>query len=582
MNAPRFGLGFRPRYFGDLVDDRPAVDWLELVSENFMAVGGQTRRMLDRLAADYPLALHGVSLSIAGAAALDEEHLAALRALADAVEPVVVSDHLSWTSWRGRESHDLLPIAYTRAMLAHVAARVAHVQERLGRRLVLENASAYVAFAAAEMEEAEFLAALCARSGCGVLLDVNNLVVNAANLGADPARYLACLTPADVVYFHVAGHSVLPDVRIDTHDEPVPDPVWALYADACARFPQAHTILERDERLPRLSELVDELNMARESHPRAARAVAGTAGVPPARRAGDTETRSHAPLAASRDPAAAADRGGDAPARRAGETPALPATCSIDVDATQRCFFEAIAGSDLLPGDQLFNSTTPVPPSRGVRVYREAYVARLQRGLRDNFPTLAKVLGAPLFDRLIADYVAAHPPRGWRFGTVGAALPGFIEAYRFEVGLAVSPAVLADVAALEQAELEVHDAPDDGVPLTYAVLDELTEGAWSGLRVRCSTGVRLLHWRADVLTVVSAAAAGSIPLPPEPSDGALLIGRQDGRIARRRLEAQLAAVVARLLAGAPLAEACDGDAEIGAIALVHLVGVGALRELILP
>jgi uncharacterized protein (UPF0276 family) len=553
MPSPLFGLGFRPRYFGDLVDARPRVDWLELVSENFMAIGGRTRQMLDRLAADYPLALHGVSLSIAGAAPLDEEHLAELRALADAVEPVVVSDHLCWTSWRGHESHDLLPIAYTQAALDHVAARVAHVQARLGRRLVLENASAYVAFAGAEMDEAVFLAELCGRSGCGVLLDVNNLIVNAANLGWDPRRYLDALAPRDVVYFHVAGHSVLPDVRIDTHDAPVPDPVWALYADACARFPGAHTILERDERLPGFDHLVAELDDARQRHKRSRlRVVGGSAQV---RGAVASRPRQQVPA-------------------EPGAPPAFPTT------HWHAQFFDAVVGAAPLD-DALLSTATPVAGARGVRVYRDAYVGRLQHGLGENFPALAAVLGKAVFERLIADYVAAHPPRSWRFGTVGAALPAFIETYEFGVGLKVEPTVLADLAALEHAELAVHDAPDDGAPLDYGALGTLSQDAWADLRLRCSPHVRLLRWRFDVLGVVNAAAAGSIPEPPPRSDGALLIGRQAGEIARVRLHTPRDVVAAdRLLAGERLVDACGGDVESGALVLFTLIRAGAVRELL--
>ncbi|MDX2169559.1 MAG: DUF692 family protein [Deltaproteobacteria bacterium] len=553
MPSPLFGLGFRPRYFGDLVDARPRVDWLELVSENFMAVGGRTRQMLDRLAADYRLALHGVSLSIAGAAPLDEEHLAALRELADLVDPLVVSDHLCWTSWRGCESHDLLPIACTRAALEHVAARVAHVQERLGRRLVLENASAYVAFAGAEMDEAALLAALCARTGCGVLLDVNNLIVNAANLGDDPQRYLDALAPEDVVSFHVAGHRVLPDVRIDTHDAPVPDPVWALYRQACERFPHAHTILERDERLPSFDELVAELDLARRAHDAARRHAGASAGGSPAARPAVPPRR--APLRS----------------RPAGGSSAPPAT------SWHAAFFDAVLGEST-PPDALLSAATPVARERGLRVYREAYLSRLQHGLRDNFPTLAAVLGAARFDRLIADYVAAHPPRGWRFGAAGAALPAFVERYRFAAEVMASPAVLADLAAVEQAELEVHDAPDDGPALAPAALQTVAPEAWPGLRVAAGAACRLLRCRADVLPAIEAVAAGRTPLPPSAEPVGVLIGRQDGAVVRRRFDARQADIAARLLAGAPMLEASGGDAAQGAAAVVALATAGVLRR----
>ena len=324
-----FGLGFRPRYLGDLVDARPAVDWLELVSENFMGIGGRTRQMLLRLRADYPLALHGVSLSIAGTDPLDTGHLTRLRELADEIEPRCVSDHLCWTSWRGRESHDLLPIAYTEAALTHVARRVDQVQERLGRRLYLENPTVYVAFADAAMDEAEFLAALCARSGCGVLLDVNNLFVNALNLGVDPRRYLERLQPESVAYLHVAGHAVLPDVRVDTHDATVSDPVWAVYRAAAARFPAAATVLERDGRFPEFAELLVELGRAR------AEAGAARAGETPAVPAWEHDAAALCP-----------------PARTAGVSPA-------EWGVQQEKFFAALTTATAVPP---LAPTAPVPP----------------------------------------------------------------------------------------------------------------------------------------------------------------------------------------------------------------------------
>jgi len=541
-----FGLGFRPRYFSDLVDARPAVDWLELVSENFMGVGGRTRQMLLRLRADYPLALHGVSLSIAGADRLDADHLTRLRELVDEIEPRFVSDHLCWTSWRGRESHDLLPIAYTEAVLAHVAGRVAQVQERLGRRLYLENPTVYVAFADAAMDEAEFLAALCARSGCGVLLDVNNLVVNALNLGVDPRRYLARLEPESVAYLHVAGHAVLPDVRVDTHDAAVSDAVWAVYRAAAARFPGAGTVLERDGRFPEFAELLGELERAR------AEAAAGRAGEPPA----------------------VPERGHDAsatwcpPAGTAGISPA-------EWDSHQKKFFAALtADAPALP----LAPTAPVPPARGLRVYRDAYAARLLDGLRANFPALAHVVGDTEFAQLVTAYVARHPPRGYAFNGVGVQLAGFVPTHPFGADFGVAPAVLAELAALEQAELEVHDAPDDGVALPAAALAEIPDAAWPGARVRCVAALRLLRCTHDVLAVVEAVAAGAAP--PRPAAGLVdyLIARPRTALLRLRLPAQEASVMVRLLAGATVADACgDADLAVGAAAIARLASCGLLR-----
>lgn len=536
-----FGFGFRPRYFGDLVDARPPVDWLEIVSENFMGIGGRTRQMLQRLRADYPLVLHGVSLSIAGQGPLDRGHLDRLRALADEIAPRFVTDHLTWTSWRGHESHDLLPVAYTETVLAHVARRVTQVQEHLGRRLYLENPTVYVAFAGNEMDEAEFLAELCRRSGCGVLLDVNNLVVNAANLGWEPTPYLERLDPAAVAYVHVAGHSVLPDVCVDTHDEPVPDPVWALYQRACARFPDAGTVLERDDALPPFADLLAELAHARALHAGAGRVATTTPPRPPRRRP-----------------------------RAGGEWAAVQEAFFagvVDVAARER------AATVLAP-------TTPVPPARGLAVYRDAFVARLCRGIGQNFPTLRRVLGASELERLVAGYVARHPPRGYEFARVGAALAAYIPTHRFGADFGVAPAVLADVAAVEQAELEVCDAPDDGPAVPAAALAEVPADAWPGLRVRCAAALRVVRCGADVVPAVEAVAAGTTPPRPVAGATTYLVARPVADVVRVRVPAQEADVVERLQAGASIAEACAGiDLDVGATALARLASLGLLRAL---
>lgn len=536
-----FGIGFRPRYFGDLVDQRPPVDWLEIVSENFMGIGGRTRQMLLRLRADYPLVLHGISLSIAGQEPLDRPHLERLRALADEVEPRFVTDHLTWTSWRGRESHDLLPVAYTEAVLAHVARRVGAVQDHLGRRLYLENPTVYVAFAGNEMDEADFLAELCRRSGCGVLLDVNNLYVNAANLGADPGPYLERLDPDAVAYFHVAGHAVLPDVRVDTHDEPVPDTVWALYQRACARFPGAGTVLERDDAFPPFAELMAELARARALHAGAGRA---------------------APAAA---PAARPRRGG------AGAAWA----------AVQDAFFAAVVGE--APAERtaaLLAPTAPVPAARGLAVYRDAYLARLCRGVAQNFPTLRRVLGDAALAALVAGYVARHPPRGYEFARVGARLAAYIPTHRFGADFGVAPAVLADIAAVEQAELEVSDAPDDGPPLAAAALAEVPAEAWPGLRARCAAALRVVRCTADVLPVVAAVAAGRAPERPAAGAATYLICRPAADLVRVRVPAAEADVIERLMRGATIDAACAGAGiEAGATAVARLASLGLLRSL---
>jgi uncharacterized protein (UPF0276 family) len=259
-----FGLGLRKEHFADLLAAAPAgIDWFEAITENFMVAGGKPLAVLEHVRRDFPLVLHGVSLSIGGVDPLRADYLDRLAALVDRFQPAWVSDHLCWTGVDGVNLHDLLPLPYTEECLAHVAARVRQVQDRLGRQLVLENPSTYLAAAGNEMTEWEFLAALAEQADCLLLLDVNNVYVSACNHGFDPQRYLNAIAPGRVVQLHIAGHSDVDGFKIDTHDAPVCDAVWALYAHAARRFPRAATLLERDAAIPPLAELIDELNQAR-------------------------------------------------------------------------------------------------------------------------------------------------------------------------------------------------------------------------------------------------------------------------------------------------------------------------------
>ena len=259
-----FGLGLRPDHYRDFLEQRPRVDWLEILSENYMVPGGKPLAWLDTLRRDYPMAMHGVSLSIGSVDPLDDDYLRALRALADRIEPAWVSDHLCWTGVDHENLHDLLPLPYTETALRHVAARVQRVQDVLGRRLVLENVSSYVAFVRDEMSEWEFLAELAQRADCDILLDVNNVHVSAFNHGFDAHRFIDAMPAARVRQIHLAGHEDCGDHLVDTHDHPVSEAVWQLYAYTARRLPDVPAMIERDDHIPPLGELVAELDRARE------------------------------------------------------------------------------------------------------------------------------------------------------------------------------------------------------------------------------------------------------------------------------------------------------------------------------
>jgi len=260
------GVGLRRDHFDRVLSGPTLIDWFEIISENFMVDGGKPLDVVTRVRERYPLVMHGVSLSIGSTDPIDERYLDALGRLAERLQPAWISDHLCWSSVGGHQAHDLLPLPYTEEVLAHVVSRVQRVQERLGRPIALENVSSYVSYRRSEMPEWEFLGEVARRSGCGILLDVNNIYVSARNHGFDPSLYVAGVPVEAVWQFHLAGHSDKGLYLLDTHDHPVADPVWELYAAAVRRFGAISTLVEWDDQIPAFDRLEQESERARVIH----------------------------------------------------------------------------------------------------------------------------------------------------------------------------------------------------------------------------------------------------------------------------------------------------------------------------
>jgi uncharacterized protein len=258
-----FGIGLRSVHFDYILKNNPAIDWFEVLSENYLDTGGRPLNILDQVAERYPVVLHGVSLSVGSTDAINFDYLAKLKALAKRIKARWISDHLCWTGVEGRNVHDLLPLPYTEEALAAVTARVGEVQDFLGRQILLENVSSYLSYRDSEMTEWEFLSEVARRADCAILLDVNNIYVSAVNHGFDPLEYLRGVPQERVRQFHLAGHSDMDGHLIDTHDHPIVAPVWALYREAVAHFGPVPTMIERDDNIPELAELVAELDVAR-------------------------------------------------------------------------------------------------------------------------------------------------------------------------------------------------------------------------------------------------------------------------------------------------------------------------------
>ncbi|KTC89596.1 DUF692 domain-containing protein [Fluoribacter dumoffii] len=258
-----FGLGLRPDYYEEILEQKPDLDWFEILTENYMVPGGKPLYYLDQIRAHYPMVMHGVSLSLGSSDPLNREYLKQLKELMIRVDPVWISDHLCWTGVNGVNAHDLLPIPYTQEAVNHIVSRIHQVQDFLGRPILIENVSSYLTYKQSEMSEWEFILEIVRQAGCYILLDVNNIYVSSVNHQFNPMDYILAMPSERIAQIHLAGHSNHGDYIIDTHDAPVIKPVWDLYAATLQRLGPISTMIERDDNMPPFAELLAEINHAR-------------------------------------------------------------------------------------------------------------------------------------------------------------------------------------------------------------------------------------------------------------------------------------------------------------------------------
>jgi hypothetical protein len=260
-----FGLGLRTDHYQEILDLQPRdIDWFEIISENYMVEGGKPLYFLDRIRQDYPMVMHGVSMSIGSTDPLNMDYLKQLKVLIQRVEPMWFSDHLCWTGVDHKNMHDLLPLPYTEQAVNHIADRISQVQDFIGRQMLIENLSSYITYTNDAMTEWEFLSAICEKADCYILLDVNNIYVSSYNHHFDPLDYLKGVPGERVWQHHLAGHQNNGNLIIDTHDHPIIDPVWELYEKTAEMLGPVSTMIERDDNIPPLAEVIDELNQARQ------------------------------------------------------------------------------------------------------------------------------------------------------------------------------------------------------------------------------------------------------------------------------------------------------------------------------
>ncbi len=514
--------------------------WLEVISENFLGEGGAPRASLAWFAERFPVVLHGVSLSLGGVDPLDGHLLAALRALAERTGSPWVSDHLCFSGAEGAHAHDLLPLPLTAQAARHVAARAAESQERIGRRLLVENVSSYLAYRASSLAEHDFVAEVAERADVGLLVDVNNVFVSARNLGLDPERYLRALPADRVVQLHVAGHADLGTHLLDTHSAPAVAEVWALYRLACELFGPVSTLIEWDDELPPLARVLAEVERARAIRDEVFGRDVVRPGAEPAS-IGSTYTIAK-DVSQAPDSLAWLQRSFCAALRSAPSETGLTDTLA----------------AELAPGGSL-------APAERIDLYRRQYWLRHHDALAEDAPALARLLGdggvspgepwsagAGSFAALVRDYLLAHSPTHPDLGAVSWGLPAFVAAWP---GLAQSPLheLALELATWECAVARLREAADEA---------PLAPGALATLPL-LELVSRPLALRASLLLVRSsrgaALAEAALAEAPDAWDHALALREPSTPVAlfRRGLAVEWEALdplAARVLAalGAPV------------------------------
>ncbi len=558
------GIGLRTVHYPELLARVAAgaplgVDWFEIISENFFRPGGNPRRVLRTLRDRVPLVMHGVSLSLGAVDPLHAGYLDELSALARELTPPLVSDHLCWSGHGGSFAHDLLPLPYTEEALAHVAARVSRVQDRLGRRILVENVSSYLTFTHSTLTEWEFLAALAERADCGLLLDVNNVFVSAHNHGFDARAFIDGLPADRVAQLHLAGHSTREALLLDTHDHAVRDEVWDLYRHTLTRTGPVSTLIEWDDKIPPLAVVLAE------SHKAAAIARAAAAGV--------------------------GARAADQPAPTGATSPALADTEArlYELITAKQTVPEALRARGLPPEHvtAFVHGDAKMSAMARVDIYNGMYFLRLLDMVREDFPITEAALGAEVFRDLCADFLAALPPSKPTARDTGERWPEFLAARP----PAAQPAWLPDLARLEWAIADVFDDPDAPL-LDGGQLAGITPERLVALPLRFVPAHRLLRctFAADDLWRDLEAHRSATPAPRT-----VLVWRQDqaaatgppvSRIRNRALPDAEAGVVDQLVDGTTFGALCEhlgeGRDEAAAAALAieclgRWIGDGLLR-----
>lgn len=445
------GIGLRHPHYTQFLEELPTLGFLEVHSENFFHAGGASLHVLEHARAHYPISLHGVGLSLASADTRSDAHLAKLKNLVERIEPALVSEHLCWSAIGGKHFNDLLPFPYTQAALDHLIERVDHVQNFLKRRILIENLSAYLQFAESQMDEFSFLNELAERSGCGILLDVNNLYVNACNFDYDPWPLLQKLNPSNIGEIHLAGHTRTEDGLIDTHSDVVCDPVWQLYQRTLAYFGNRPTLIEWDADIPALEILLQQAHIALDYQ------------------------RALPSGAKGKEPAIATKKA------------TRPESMHTLAQAQQSFGAALLSSLNTEAAIPLFLASPQIVMDR-LALYRGNVVASVTKALQAAYPVIERIVGAEFFAALARAYWQRYPSEEGDLYHYGAHFADFIATFPHTQALPYLP----DVAQLEWAVHHAYAAADPH-PLKLIALAKIPPEQIGQLRFNWQAATHLQH-----------------------------------------------------------------------------------------
>ena len=510
-----FGLGLRPKHYPYIFEHWPAVDWFEVISENFMDTDGRPKRNLERIRERYPVVMHGVAMSIGTVDPLSSEYLKKLKALIDWLQPAWLSDHLCWTGIAHKNSHDLLPVPYTEEALKHIVSRIKQVQDFLGRPIALENPSTYLEFKSSHIPEAEFITRMAEESGCYLLLDVNNVYVSSYNHRHDAKAYIDALPLDKVVQIHLSGHTNKGTHIIDTHDDHVVKEVWALYkyvVHKAGRTP--NTMIEWDDKIPDFPTLYAELDKAK---------------------ACAKDAANYAPL----------------PDLDSKETPYVPNIITPLAEAEQRMQNAIFLGDriDSRPDDWI-RAKAQFAAKDQLGVYINAYRFRLYDVVAEDFDVLKYYLGDDAFEQLITDFVNTEHSTHFNIGRFANYLPQFTKKHLPQDQFAY------ELCEMENAISQMTD-PLETVALEPKDLEGMTPDALMAYVLHPRAALQLFAFDYPVNEYYCMMREEKSPTPPAPSKSYVVVFRHDDTVWRMDLAESEYHLLKKLFSGVPIGKALD-------------------------